>query len=127
MKICIVKNKFTTRQKMKQVKTQIDEHLFDEISATGESVYSFLQSAIREKLERQKEKRRIDEFKNEIKKAVELLSKENEKQMKENLDIQLSSTKVARDLHEQAIKKDEEFKEKTLENLKKIVGYIKEK
>lgn len=111
---------------MLKIYTKVSDEIAQEIEASGKTTYQFLQEAIREKLERQKEKRHIDEFTNEIKKGVELLLKENEKQMKENLDIQLSATKVARDLHEAALLKDEEFKIKTLENLKKIVGYIKE-
>lgn len=107
---------------MGKVFTRLDDVTIQRIEETGSTVYSFLQEAVREKLENRKtlfveaivEQNRRN-LKNDLEKMIEL--------MEERTLLVVSS---CQNLLQESIAKDENYKIQTLENLKKILAHIKE-
>lgn len=103
---------------MKRAETQISEAQHAKILATGKSIYEFLQEAIELKL-RNDEVLKMEHLIND---SIERRLKEFEKRFENKL---IQGIEISRNMLDEALQKDEAYKEKTIDNLRKLSAQIK--
>jgi hypothetical protein len=121
---------------MKPVQTKLSNETIEQIEATGKSVYSFLQEAVESKLRGERVKsseliitQAMKEHQYYLENLLDSVRVDNERsfaaKMAEMEERLLAVVGISQKLLSESIAKDEGFREKILENLRKISGAIR--
>lgn len=103
---------------MKKVETRLDEATIAKIQLSGKSIYEFLAEAVALKLENN---RALD-----INDALDRRLKEFESRVLSNIEERIvEGVRASKKILEDAVGKDESFRERINESLRKISGTIK--
>jgi len=111
---------------MKTAKTQLHEKQIEQIEASGVSVYQFLREAVALKLKNEENKITELLVEEKLKKHTADLDKLFEKKVDLLEERLLAVVAISQKLLTESIEKDDSYKSKTVENLRKISARIKD-